>query len=131
MCFFPSRCAKCLLARLALSSLLFSSFVFCFLNGPARVTNLREPAGLAVILKGLSPLTLNCYIINNKHFVYFKSERVWCECADIFISVHKMSMRPCFACTFYVSFSGRSEFVVLKWSSEVLSFFIYIFLLLF
>jgi len=80
-----------------------------------------------VILKGLSPLTLNCYIINNKHFVYFKSERVWCECADIFISVHKMSMRPCFACTFYVSFSGRSEFVVLKWSSEVLSFFSFLF----
>ena len=38
-----------------------------------------------------------------------------------------MSMRPCFACTFYVSFLGRSEFVVLKWSSEVLSFIFFIF----
>ena len=32
------------------------TFVF-FLNAPARVTNIREPAGFVVILKGLSPLT--------------------------------------------------------------------------
>ena len=31
-------------------------FFFFFANASARVTNFREPAGLAVILKGLSPL---------------------------------------------------------------------------
>ena len=54
--------------------------------------------------------------------MYFKSERVWCECVYIFISVYKMSMRFCVACTYYVSFLGRSEFMFLKWSQEVLPF---------
>ncbi len=34
----------------------YSHFCFVFPNAPARVTNFREPAGLAVILKGLPPL---------------------------------------------------------------------------
>ena len=50
--FSPSRSARCFLARRALQSFL----VFCFPNAPARVTNFREPAGLAVILLGLPPL---------------------------------------------------------------------------
>ena len=76
----------------------YSYFVFvCFSKRSARITNLREPAGLAVILKGYHPWL--------KTVINFKSERAWCECVDIFISVHKMSMRFCVACTFYVFLS--------------------------